>query len=403
MTDLLKPAKPAKPARLFLADHLLRNVVGHHLGYNMALADAAARREISPCLVTHRAFDLSLAPGVACRKLFHTDFRAAPPAGIARNHRLLRLLEMWCDWQFGRDLRKFSGVGDSDAVFAQMLAPRHFLQWLRWMSAQPSPPVLILQLGYRPERFAAPGIAAASGRLARGIRERVLFVTDSEKLIGPFEENLGRQVHYLPHILSYDFPRQPPGKTGKPHVLFAPGNARREKGFAEIVSAIRTVSRSGARDDFHFMVQHHDPDPVCAEVLRKGLPSGVEAIDRPLEDREYVEHLNRADVVLLPYHLDLYERRTSGIFCEARVAGKPVIATEKSWAGDRVRREGGGWLVQERDAASLVACLQSLPETFAQKAAEAGRLRQQAFDEFHREGFLTALVGLFQKGAQGGH
>lgn len=393
---------PAKPARLFFADHLLRDVVGHHLGYNLALADGASRAGIAPRLVTHRAFDATLAVGVKCQRLFHTDFRADPPAWIARNHRLLGALERWCDGQFARDLRKFSGVGDSDAVFAQMLAPRHFLQWLRWMSAQPTPPVLFMQLGYRPGRFATPEIAAALGRLPQKIMERVIFVTDSEKLVGPFEKILGRNVHYLPHIISYEFPEPEPRTTGKPFVVFAPGNARREKGFAETMAAIRIITGSGSCDKFRFMVQCHDPDRVCAEVLRDGMPPGVERIDRPLADSEYVERLGCSDVVLLPYHLDLYEQRTSGIFCEARVAGKPVIATENSWAGDRVRREGGGWLVREKDEATLAACLKSLPETFEQKASEARNLRQKAIGEFHRDGFLKALIGVFQRGTHAG-
>ncbi len=391
-------SNPAGPARLFLADHLLRDVVGHHLGYNLALADAASRAGIAPCLVTHRAFDTSLAEGVTCRRLFHTDFRAQPPAWIARNHRLLSLLERWCDGQFGWDLRNFSGVGASDAVFAQMLAPRHFLQWLRWMSGQAVPPTLFMHLGYRPGRFGTPEIAAAPGRLPQGVMERIVFVTDSEKLVGPFEKILGREVHYLPHIISYEFPEPEPRTEGKPFVIFAPGNARREKGFAETMAAIRVISGSDSRDGFRFMVQCHDPDRVCAEVLRDGMPAGVEQIARPLADSEYVERLSRSDVVVLPYHLDLYEQRTSGIFCEARVAGKPVIATENSWAGDRVRREGGGWLVREKDEASLVACLKALPETLEQKASEARNLRHQALREFHRDGFLKALVELFIKG-----
>lgn len=389
------------PAQIFLADHLLRDVVGHHLGYNLALADGAARAGISPCLVTHRAFDVALSDGVRCRKIFRTDFRAAPPAWIARNHHFLGFLERWCARRFEGDLRKFSEAGAADAVFAQMLAPRHFLQWLRWMSERIHPPILFLQLGYRPERFASPEIATVLGRLSRQVLERVIFVTDSEKLVVSLEKNLGREVHYLPHILSYDFPQPKPRAAKKPLVLFAPGNARREKGFAETMSAIRTLCGSGCGEEFHFMVGCHDPDSVSQDVLRAGVPSGVERIERPLANKEYVERLTSSDAVLLPYHLDLYEQRTSGIFCEARVAGKPVIATENSWAGDRVRREGGGWLVRERDAASLIACLKTLPETIRQKTSEAESLRQQAFDEFHRDAFLKALIGLFQARTHG--
>ncbi|MFA7342793.1 MAG: hypothetical protein WC003_00685 [Terrimicrobiaceae bacterium] len=384
------------PVRLFLADHLLRDRIGHHLGYNLALAEAAARAGMTVSLVTHRAFDIPLAGGVSCRRIFRTDFRAAPASWIAANHRLLTILENWCDHRFGCDLRRFPAATKSDAIFAQMLAPRHFVRWLSWLGGHPSPPVLFLHLGYRPGRFAVPGISRALECLSPGIRDRVIAVTDSEKLTGPFGRMLGTEVHYLPHVISYDIPPPEDRPASKPLVVFVPGNARREKGFAEVVTAIGTLRGSGSSGPFHFMVQRHDPDPLCAGILRRGLPSGdgIEWIDRPLSDKEYLERLGRSDVVLLPYHLDCYELRTSGIFCEARVAGKPVIASRNSWAGDRIGREGGGWLVEERDAAGLARALMSVPPEFCAKSAEARAISSGARSEFHRDAFVSGLVKL---------
>lgn len=390
------------PDRLFLADHLLRDIVGHHLGYNLALADAAKRTGIAPCLVTHRKFPLDLAAGTPCRRIFHTDFRAAPPAWISANHRLLGLLENWCDRQFGSDLKKFPDPGSSDAVFAQMLAPRHFLQWLDWLATRPASPRLFLHLGYRPGRFATPRISSALTRMSPAIKHRVVFVTDSEKLVGAFEQVLGAEVRYLPHIISYDFPpaaaARPPDR---PIVVFVGGNARREKGFLEIVQAARAVLNSDAAGRYRFMIQCHDPDPTCAEILRNA-PSGerIEWIGRPLDNDEYIRRIREADVLLTPYHLDCYELRTSGVFCEARVAGKPVIASRGSWAGDRIHREGGGWLVQEKDPAGLEAALRALPSELHHAAAEAEALAPQARREFSRDGFIAGLVELYAEGSK---
>lgn len=385
------------PTRLLLADHLLRDVVGHHLGYNLALVDGAARAGIEPCLVTHRGFDASLANGVPCRKIFRTDYRADPPAWIARNHRLLRLLESWCDRQFGSDLKRFSEVGAGDAVFAQMIAPRHFLQWLRWMADLSATPVLFLHLGYRPERFESEEIPKAFKSLPARIRRRVVLVTDSEKLVGAFERNLGSRVYYLPHILSYPLPKQCLRQPDRPVRIYAPGNARREKGFAEVVAAIRQIRESARSGDFHFSIHCHHPDPACTEMIRGGLPQGdnIEWIDRPLGDADYMVQLLESDVVLLPYHLDLYAMRTSGIFCEARVAGKPVIASRGSWAGDRVAREGGGWLVEERDAKDLVRTILKTPPEIPAMTGESRSLALSAGAEFHRDGFMAEFVKIY--------
>jgi len=391
------PVKENAPARLFLADHLLRNAVGHHLGYNLALADGAGRTGIKPLLITHRAFDPSLANGVSCQRIFRTDFRADPPVWIARNHRLLGALEAWCEWQFGGDLKRLPEAGEKDAVFAQMLAPRHFLQWLKWMMGRSSSPVLFLHLGYRPERFDSEEIRTALGILPEQIRKRVVLVTDSEKLVGAFERNLASKVFYLPHILSYPLPKPDLRQPARPFRIYAPGNARREKGFAEVVAAIRQIWKSKQSGDFRFVIQCHHPDPACAEILRGSLPQGdaIEWIGEPLEDADYVERLLESDVVLLPYHLDLYAMRTSGVFCEARAAGIPVIASRGSWAGDRVAREGGGWLVEERNPEDLARTILSIPPEIPAMSEAARVLTVGAAAEFHRDGFIAELGKIY--------
>jgi glycosyltransferase involved in cell wall biosynthesis len=394
----------APPKHLFLADHLLRDAIGHHLGYNLAIADAAARAGVTPHLVTHRAFDPLLAEGVACHRIFRTDFRAEPPAWIARNHRLLGALETWCDGRFGGDLARLPAVAGTDAVFAQMLAPRHFHHWLRWIAATPSPPVLFLHLGYRPERFTRDKAGIALDALPGRIRKRVVLATDSEKLVGAFEKNLSSKVFHLPHILSYPIPGPDTRQPARPFRIYAPGNARREKGFAELVAAVRQIRKSGQDGDFRFFLPGHHPDPASREIIRRGLPLGdaIEWITHPLDDDDYVKHLVGADVVVLPYHLDLYAMRTSGIFCEARVAGKPVIVSRGSWAGDRVHREGGGWLVHDRDAASLAAAILSVPSEITAKSAEARNLSPRAGAEFHRDHFMAGLLEIYSSAAHGG-
>jgi glycosyltransferase involved in cell wall biosynthesis len=385
------------PSQLFLADHLLRDALGHHLGYNLALADAASRAGMSPCLITHHDFESGSANGVACRKIFHTDFRADPPPWIARNHRLLDLLEKWCDLQFARNLRSLTDVNASDAVFAQMLAPRHFLRWLGWLAAHPSPPVLFLHLGYRPERFAAPEIRRAFEAISPAVRRRVALITDSEKLVEPFETNLSSKVFYLPHILSYPVPQPLTARSEKPFVIFAPGNARREKGFAEMVGAVRKLRAVAPSGTFRFVIQCNNPDAASAAIIGEGLDDSddVEWIARPLGDEEYVQRLLASDVIVLPYHLDLYSSRTSGVFCEARVAGKPVIASRGSWAGDRVAREGGGWLVEERNVEDLAKVVLSLPDEIEKKRIEAVTISPAARAEFHRDNFMDGLQNIY--------
>jgi glycosyltransferase involved in cell wall biosynthesis len=390
-----------RPSRIFLCDHLLKGIAGHHLGYNLALADAALRSGVSPVMLTHRDFDTGLADGCPAHTIFRTDHRFDPPEWIARDQRLLAGLARWSSFRFGRDLKRLPAMGSDDALFAQMLAPRHFLKWLSWFRSLKEAPVLFLHLGYAPEKFTAPEVAKALRELKPSQRSRIFPVTDSEKLVPAFGEILGTSVHYLPHIISYEIPAPTPRNEERPFVVFAPGNARREKGFQEVYRSMESLAGSEGCGKIAFQIQCHDPDAACAAILRDGPRSinGVEWIPRPLSDEEYANRLAGADVIMLPYHLDQYTRRTSGIFCEARVAGKPVITTRGSWAGDRVQREGGGWLVEERDVHSLSEALRCIPAEFVQRSSEAVALSTASREEFHRDHFMQGMLDLFARAA----
>jgi glycosyltransferase involved in cell wall biosynthesis len=387
------------PEKIYLCDHLLRGRRGHHLGYNLALVDAARRVGCSVELITHREFDLSLSQGCPAKGIFHTDYRFDPPRWLSRNQRFLGGLTAWSTFRFARDLKRFPAPRSSDAIFAQMIAPRHFLGWLHWFESQKDSPVLFLHLGYAPEKFTTPEIAGALHRLSPKLQRRLFLVTDSEKMVPAFEGILKIKVHHLPHLISYDIPAPASRQESDALVVFAPGNARREKGFCEVFRVVDSLIKSGTAPGLRFVLQCHDPDAVCAGLLKNGPPAlpGVEWIPVGLSDDEYSNRLSKADVILLPYHLDQYSKRTSGIFCEARVAGKPVITTRGSWAGDRVMSEGGGWLIDEKNDASLINVLRSLSSDFVLRSSEACALSDSAFSEFHRDSFMKGLLDLFSQ------
>lgn len=381
-----------KRRRLWLVDHLLVDVVGHHLGYNLALAGGAREAGWEPVLTTHRDFDPALAPGCEVRRIFRTDWRSAPPSWVARHMRLLRLLENLSAARFAADLRKLStSVREDDVIFAQMIAPRHFLAWLRW--AEEFPRRLVLHLGYQPARFGHPAVRAAWDALPRAARENLHFVTDSERLTAPFSEILGTPVEYLPHIVERTFPEAAPREEGAPLRCLSLGNARREKGFSDIVQAARLLEAGRKAGAISLTIQCHQPDSESARQLAgQSDGPGLRWIREPLPDDAYAAELAAADVVLLPYHLDHYALRTSGVFCEARVAGKPMVGSEGSWLGGRLARDGGGWLVPERDPAALAACLREIPGTFAEVSEKARHLKEAATREFCPRTFVRRLL-----------
>lgn len=57
----------------------------------------------------------------------------------------------------------------------------------------------------------------------------------------------------------------------------------------------------------------------------------INLIDDNLSRQEYVKWLTQSDLILLPYNVQSYQERTSGIFTEAIIAGKITVVTPNTW------------------------------------------------------------------------
>jgi glycosyltransferase involved in cell wall biosynthesis len=221
-------------------------------------------------------------------------------------------------------------------------------------------------------------------------------VTDSDILKEKYQAIFQRPVPHLPHVISRQASEcyKPPEK---PFHFVCLGNARHEKGFAEILAAIDILTSNGGLPDVRFTLQSSDPDARSAAALarfRSASVPRVSLIHRPLDDESYLRLLKEADVLLLPYHVERYRDRTSGVFCEAMTAGKPSIVTEGSFLELEVRRQGIGWLARDRDPSSLAETIQRATRELSEVAARCAKLMPRYKAMFHPDTFISQILAL---------
>jgi glycosyltransferase involved in cell wall biosynthesis len=396
----LKTSDPGK-RRIWLADHLLRDLRGHHFNYNLTLAAAARSAGWQTSILCRKAYDFNEPKGVDVLGIFRKDWRNEPAPWLSSNRPALDLLEAVSRRRFYADL--WSGfpawrVSSSDIVFAQMLAPRHLEGWLCWLEKLPdtNAPVLALHLGYDPWRFTHDrGVREALVRVNRRHPSLVHYITDSERLAPHYQKIFGSRVDVLPHVVPRDLSSKPRIQSGK-IVFTCAGNPRREKGFVELTSAILRILHEEPRDA-RFVVQINDPDSASLKsvsILKASRLSGLELVESRLSEQQYLKMLDAADVFVLPYHLDKYRDRTSGIFCEALVAGKPVVTIENSWMSAELSRAGLGWLLPERNVDALVETIRRAVREYEVEARKSLRLAPQYRVTFSGENFLQGLFRL---------
>jgi glycosyltransferase involved in cell wall biosynthesis len=388
---------------LWLADHLLVSERGHHLSYNGFIADSARRAGLDVQILCARECDIEVPGGFRMHRIFRKDWRNNPPPWISRSRVALDIVELLAERRFQSDLLKGfppAAAGRDDVIFAEMLAPRNLAGWLRWLRSFPKgrEPTLALHLGYAAERFGAtPQLLPLLGSLKQsGKIARARFVTDSDMLREKYQAILRQPLSVLPVVISRRA-SECYKSTGRPPHFASLGNARQEKGFAEILAAVDILNTNGRPPDARFTLQSSDPDALSAAALanfRSATAKTVSLITKPLDDDSYLRLLQEADVLLLPYHLEKYHDRTSGIFCEARTSGKPVITTEGSYLGLEVLREGTGWLARNRDADSLAQAIRRATTELEPVAARCAQLVPRYKPMFHPDTFVSQLLGL---------
>ena len=121
-------------------------------------------------------------------------------------------------------------------------------------------------------------------------------------------------------------------------------------------------------------------------------------MDHPLSEEAYLQLLRDADVLLLPYRSETYKERTSGVFCEALSAGKPVIVSEGSLMARQVSRERTGWVVRDRHPESIARMIRGALPELDFVATRCLELMNRYGRMFHPDTVVAKLLSLAERG-----
>jgi glycosyltransferase involved in cell wall biosynthesis len=388
---------------LWLADHLLVDERGHHLSHAGYIADAAKRAGMGVRILCARKCRVKVAGGFRMEGIFREDLRNSPARLLSKSRRALNFLEFLARRRFRADLEsgiRQADVARNDIIFAQMLAPRNLTSWLQWLQSLPRghEPIVILHLGYASERFAAdPRLPRLLSALeVEGKRNLARFVTDSPILQSRYEAIFQQPVTLLPVVVSR-YAMDSWKRPGNPPCFACLGSARADKGFPEVLAAIDSLSASTQPINARFVLQSSNPDHRSAIALagfRAAPKKHVSLVEHPLSEEAYLQLLREADVLLLPYRSETYKERTSGVFCEALSAGKPVIVSEGSLMACQVSRERTGWLVRDRHPDSIACVIRRALSELDLVAARCIELMDRYGKMFHPDTVVAKLQSL---------
>ena len=233
--------------------------------------------------------------------------------------------------------------------------------------------------------------AAEIDRLDDDAKRRLIVGATTNELAEQLAELLGISVRGVPLTLPSFGSSSPSSKpTDAVPLVGLLGAARAEKGSHLIPDVIRATRRLKA---IEFVVQLNNsvlPPETFAALSRIEGELGVEVVHGPLNQEAYRTLLARCDLVLLPYERTSYRQRSSGIFIEAAMAGRPVVVPSGTWMGNLVASGAAAGVVYEGDdpveiAAAVLRAVDAGPDLAA--------LARERAPEWERTMALRAFLG----------
>ncbi len=380
---------------LIILDPNLEGEAGHHLAYDLAIAQEALARGEPATIIANRRFAPATIEGVRILPHFtETTYavrHADPVTGRLDDYRVLNdlLQEELAALPRGE-------FRPSDCVLVPTVTENHLAGYLGWMKGFDAveAPMFVIHLMF-PSGVAVDANGAASVedplralfyRLADRVGQESgppvhLFASGGQHA-AEYSALLGRPM--APHPLPI---RPEPGTAapGARALLFA-GDARIDKGVGLLPELMPRLA--AAHPDWTFCAHVNaaaawGPARAAAEALpaaAAGVPNIALAAGR-LAPAAYLDLLRGAGIALFPYDPVLYRRKSSGVLWEAISLGLPVVVPADTWLAHEARHWGAGHVAYPAGGAEAIAAAfaEALPGIAALRArsAEAG-LRYRA-------------------------
>ncbi len=362
------------------------------------MAEAARLAGFAPLVLGHRALPADIARETGAVAAFTDDIWAHRKRG----GRLLRWLDVGMrNRRFARELLAAlpaGGLPPGSILLAHMLTHRQLAGLAAVAERLPHHVTIMPLLRYQPEMVADAHSARAFSRFRRAAASgaRIRFASDSARLARRLARLVGLPVEVLPIPHTPASPPAPPPPHDRPMHCVSLGNARDEKGFAEILAAITILREApGGLSGLRFTLQANDLSAVLAEPLaafQRDMPPEVTLLHEALEPAAYDALLGESDLVLLPYWRSIYEARTSGVLLEALAAGRPVICTAQTWMADELALHGAGIEVPERDPQALARAITAARAAWPALASRAPADRGACLARHGGAAFMAAIT-----------
>jgi len=155
--------------------------------------------------------------------------------------------------------------------------------------------------------------------------------------------------------------------------IFFPGNMRRAKGFEIAVNYTNHFYSKNSSNQVIIREQINASTTKFEKSLLAKIHPQTKILKGNLSDKEFIQHLLDADIIVLPYKTEEFKSRTSGLYCDSTYLGKIIVATDGTWMANRITKFKNGVTFKEDDVASLDAAINEVYNNYSCYAKRASK------------------------------
>ncbi|MGL5032569.1 MAG: glycosyltransferase, partial [Microcystaceae cyanobacterium] len=229
--------------------------------------------------------------------------------------------------------------------------------------------------------------------------DKICFYTDTEDLVRKYNALSPVQVSQVPIPFRQEKLKLEQTPKDFIHLVYL-GDARSEKGYQHLPQLVSGLWQDYLRTEkVKFTIQsNYNVQGGEAQILEAKLnlcqypTSKIKLIEAPMSPDHYYQLLASADIVILPYNPQNYQR-TSGVLTESLAAGKPVVVPKNSWLAQQVDETRASIYENPQDLTQdVIRLLEDLPR-FSQNAQEFSvNWRSRQSPDYFLECLLKPLV-----------
>jgi glycosyltransferase involved in cell wall biosynthesis len=181
---------------------------------------------------------------------------------------------------------------------------------------------------------------------------KVKFYTDTQQLVNRYNSLSAVKLIEIPVPFRQENLQQNISSKveNKPLHLVYLGDARIEKGYLYLPTIVADLwedylitKKIRITIQSNFNINTGERGILASRLKLEEYPQDmVNIIKNPMTTEEYYQLLMSADLLVIPYNIDSYRYRTSGVLTESLAAGKPVIVPANTWLASQVDKSRAG-------------------------------------------------------------